>query len=129
MASLLMAVRLELIKLASHQRTDPVDTEGAQLEAEAFSVEAEAEVGVSPGVQVETEAMVAVDLNPEVEGTVVPEITIAAGVKAAMATGLQEGPTETAMTVMVEEKAVEQKNCLNLRPNWTVNCNQFCKES
>lgn len=45
-----MAVRSELIKLASHQRTDPVDIEGAQLEAEAFSVEAEAGVGVSPGV-------------------------------------------------------------------------------
>ncbi|KAH0625802.1 hypothetical protein JD844_034072 [Phrynosoma platyrhinos] len=101
--SLLMAVRSELIKQGNHLRIDPVGIEEAQLEAEAFSVEAEAEAEVSPEVAVEIEVMVvAAGLNLEAGDTVDPETTMAAaGVKAATVTDLQEGPTETAMTVML----------------------------
>lgn len=95
-----MDVRSELIKLESHQRTDLVDTEGVLLGAEAFSGAAEVGAVASPE-EVETEAMAEADLTPEVEDIMVPETTIIAGVKVAMVTGLQEDPTETAMTVTV----------------------------
>ncbi len=49
--------------------------------------------------EVETEATAGADLTPEVEDIMAPETTIIAGVKVAMETGLQEGPTETATTV------------------------------
>lgn len=48
-----------------------------------------------------TEATAEADLIPGVEVIMVPETTIIAGVKVVMATGLQEGPTETATTVTV----------------------------
>lgn len=94
-----MDVRSELIRLENHQRIDLVATEGGLLGAEAFSVAAE--VGAVASLEeVETEAMAEADLIPEVEDIMAPETTIiAAGVKVAMVTGLQEGPTETAMTV------------------------------
>lgn len=46
-----MAARSELIKQASPLKTGLVDIEGDQLEAEAFSVEAEVEVVDSPEVR------------------------------------------------------------------------------
>ncbi|KAK2542254.1 Cirbp [Columba guinea] len=58
--------------------------------------------------EVGTEATVEADLIPGVEVIMVPETTIiAAGVKVVMATGLQEGPTETATTVTAEEGTAE----------------------
>lgn len=93
-----MAVRSELIKLENHQRTDPEATEGDPLGAGASSVGAEVGAVASPE-EVETEATAGADLTPEVEDIMAPETTIIAGVKVAMETGLQEGPTETATTV------------------------------
>lgn len=95
-----MAVRSELIKLENHQRTDPEATEGDPLGAGASSVGAEVGAVASPE-EVETEATAGADLTPEVEDIMAPETTIIAGVKVAMETGLQEGPTETATTVTV----------------------------
>lgn len=95
-----MAVRSELIKLENHQRTDPEATEGDPLGAGVSSVGAEVGAVASPE-EVETEATAGADLTPEVEDIMAPETTIIAGVKVAMETGLQEGPTETATTVTV----------------------------
>ncbi len=96
-----MGGRLELTRQANHQKIGPVDTEGVHPVAEASSVEAGVEAVVFLE-EVETAVMGGADLNPEAEDMEVPEtITAAAGVKEAMVTGLQEGLTETAMTVMV----------------------------
>lgn len=96
-----MGARSEWTRPVNHLKTDLEDTEGVQLEAEAFSVEAEVGAVVFLG-EVETEAMVEADLTPEVGDTVAPEtITAAAGVKVDMVTDLQEAPIETAMTVML----------------------------
>lgn len=48
--SLLMGARSEWTRPVNHQKTDLEDTEGVQLEAEAFSVEAEVGAVVFLGV-------------------------------------------------------------------------------
>ncbi|KAH1174744.1 hypothetical protein KIL84_008735 [Mauremys mutica] len=100
MENLLMGVKLELTRQVNHPKTDPVDIEGVHQVAEAFSVEAEVEGAVASLEEVETEAMEEADSIPEVGDIMGLETTIAAaGIKVAMVTGHQEGPTETTMTV------------------------------
>lgn len=102
-----MGDRSELTRLASRLTTDPVGTEVALLGAGASSVGAEAGAVGSPEEE-GTEAMGGAGSNPEVGAMGAPETTTAAGVRvAAMVTGARAGPTETAMTVMVEGKPVQ----------------------
>lgn len=94
-----MGGRSELTRLASLLTTGPVDTGVVPLEAEASSAGDAA--GAVGSLEVgETEAMEVAALIPGVEVMEVPETTMPAGVRvAAMVTGAQAGPTETAMTV------------------------------
>lgn len=96
-----MGDRFELTRLASHLTTEPVGTEVALLGAEeASSVGAEAGVVGSPEEE-GTEAMGGAGLSPGVGAMGAPETTTAGVRVVAMATGAQEGPIETAMTVML----------------------------
>lgn len=96
-----MGGRSELTRLASLLTTGPEDTGVALLEAGAFSVGDEAGAEGSPEEE-ETGAMEVAALSPGVGVMEAPETTMPAGVRvAAMVIGAREGPTETAMTVML----------------------------
>lgn len=90
-----------MTRLASLLTTGPEDTGVALLEAGAFSVGDEAGAEGSPEEE-ETGAMEVAALSPGVGVMEAPETTMPAGVRvAAMVIGAREGPTETAMTVML----------------------------
>lgn len=109
-----MGGRSGLTRPGSHLITDPVGTEVAPRGAGASSVGAEAGAVGSPEEE-GIEAMVVAGSSPGVGAMAAPGTTTAAGVRvAAMVTGAQAGPTETATTVTLHTTS---KNPAQDRPS------------